>query len=114
MMSEYVPLTASGPTQNLIIELAVLPGKGWGAGGVKVTVTCAGTPVTFNVTFWLNVAIEVTVTTAVLHSVALISRKFGETDIPKSDGRPITFKVTRTDLGLREVDDGGYPVILRT
>ena len=81
---------------------------------MKVTVTCAGTPVTFNVTFWLNVAIEVTVTMAVLHSVTLIVREFGETDIPKSEGRPITIKVTRTHLGVRDVDNGGDPVIFRT
>jgi hypothetical protein len=51
MISGYVPLTASGPTLNLIIELAVLPGKGLGAGGLNVTVTCGGRPVTFSVTF---------------------------------------------------------------
>lgn len=37
--SGYVPLAASAPTLILIIELAVLPTGGLGAGGVKVTVT---------------------------------------------------------------------------
>ena len=107
-------MIASGPTSILIIEFAVPPGEGLGAGGFKVTVTCAGRPVMFSVTFWLKVPIEVTVTIAVFDSVTLIVREFGETDIPKSAGRRTTTKVTRAHFGTRPVDEGGNPVTLRT
>jgi hypothetical protein len=51
MVSGYVPLTALAPTLILIIELALPPAGGFGAGGVNVAVTSGGNPVTLSVTF---------------------------------------------------------------
>jgi hypothetical protein len=98
MVSGYVALTASAPTVILIIESAVPAAGGFGAEGVKLTVTCAGKPVTLRVTFWLNVPIEVTVTIAFLDSVVLIVRELGDTPTAKSAGAITTFRVTTTHL----------------
>ena len=46
-----VPLAAFAPTLIFITEFAVSPGGGLGAGGVNVTVTSDGNPVTLSVTF---------------------------------------------------------------
>jgi hypothetical protein len=46
----------------------------------------------------------VTVTIAVLDSVALIVRWSGKTEIWKSDGAIVTFRVTRTDFTIGGVD----------
>ena len=102
-------MTASGPTVIRIIELAVLPAGGFGAGGLKVAVTCAGKPVTFSVTFWLNVSTEVTVTIAVLDYVTLIVREFGDTQTLKSAGAATTIKVTMTHRRIGG-DDVSNPV----
>jgi hypothetical protein len=103
-------LIASAPTLIRIIELAVPPAGGFGAGGVKVAVTCAGKPVTLSVTFWLNESMEVTVTIAVLDSVTLIVREFGDTQTPKSGRGAITFRVTMIHFFIGG-DDVSVPVM---
>jgi len=104
MVRAYVPLGAFAPTLILIIEFAVLPAGGLTEGGENVAVTSYGSPVAFSVTFWLNNPIDVTVTMAVLDSVVLIVREFGETEISKSASARVTMRVTRTHFTTGGVD----------
>jgi NaMN:DMB phosphoribosyltransferase len=56
---------------------------------------------------------EVTVTIAVLDSVTLIVREFGDTQTLKSAGASVTFNVTRVHLMIAGLDVS-VPVTFRT